>query len=406
MSRLPRAFRDRRRGPLGVEPPPRIRRRVVAAAVLAAVTAGTAVLTADHEAPAPARRAGDPGPYRTLHPVGPPLRAEAEITGSPRPRRPARRDATAGVTGGDGCGAVSADLVPSCGAWWGVSPGVDSLEYMESRFGRRFDLVHFWYGIDSVDVPDAAARRLARQGRILHINIAGRAFGGGRVRWRQIAEGRWDRTLARQARGIAALGAPVFVTFDHEPDTPPKLRTRGTGADFVAAWRRVHDVYRRNGADNAVWVWVLTGYPGNFPRAAGFYPGDRYVDWIGWEAYQAYLCDGRIWRAEKYASFEDTLKPFHDWLKSEGVKAGIDPRKPYMINGLGAVRYTDPALSARWYREIPATLRRYPQIKAVQLWQPPKGMRCPWRIFDRPAEVEAFARAGQDPYVNQRRPGG
>lgn len=405
MSRLPGASRSRRRGPLGVRPPHRIRGKVTAAAVFAAVTAGTAVLTAGHEVPAPTRWTGDLGPSPRLLPAEPP-RAQAEVTGSPRPREPVRHGAAAGATRERDCGTVNADLVPSCGAWWGVSPGVDPLEYMESRFGRRFDLVHFWHGVNSTDVPNAEARRLARQGRILHINIASRVFGGGQVRWRQIAEGRWDRTLARQGRGIAALGRPVFVTFDHEPDTRPKIRTRGTGADFVAAWRHVHQVYRRNGADNAVWVWVLTGYPGNFPRAASFYPGDRYVDWIGWEAYQAYLCDGRIWDADEYTSFEGTLRPFHDWLKSAGVKAGIDPDKPYMINGMGAVRYTDPALSARWYREIPATLRRYPQIKAVQLWQPPKSMNCPWRIFDRPAEVEAFKRAGQDPYVNQRRPGG
>lgn len=305
---------------------------------------------------------------------------------------------------GTGDCVLRSNLVPRCGVLWGDSPGIDPLHVLEARLGRRFDLVHFWHGVDQTKVPSREAKRLAAQGRVLHINIASRPFSGsGSSRWSDIAAGRWDATLTAQARGVAALGEPVFLTFDHEPDTKAKAATRGTPADFARAWRRVHDIYERNGATNAVWVWVLTGYSGNFPRAAGFYPGNGYVDWIGWENYLGTLCDGRVWENRRFRSFEDTFKPFYDWLKTDGAKAGIDPRKPYMLNGMASVRFADPALSVRWYEQIPGTLKRYPQIKAVQLWQPPRGMACPYRLMDRPAEVAALAGAGQAPYTTRLR---
>ncbi|POM27123.1 Endoglucanase H precursor [Actinomadura rubteroloni] len=315
-------------------------------------------------------------------------------------RRTVRRTAKPGLRAQDDC-AQRADLVPGCGTWWGVSPGVDSLATLESEVGRSFDIVHFWYGVDQVNVPSPPARQLAAQGRILHVNIASRPFGGsGDARWADVAAGRWDASLARQAQGIAGLRTPVFVTFDHEPDAKPKINSRGTPEDYVRAWRHVHDVYTRYGATNAVWTWVLTGYAGNLPRAARFYPGNSYVDWIGWENYLGTLCDGRTWEDRRFRTFEETFLPFYNWLKGDGARAGIDPDKPYMLNGMASVRFEDPNLSVRWYAQIPRALSRYPQIKAVQLWQPPKGMACPYRLMDRPLEVVAFAHAGQAPYVN------
>ncbi|MFI0371455.1 hypothetical protein ACH35V_26620 [Actinomadura sp. 1N219] len=393
-----------RRPPEGSSRSRRRRRRAALAVTAASVMAasGAAYVLHDGRGVADARPAADaqaPSPS-----VGTPTSrpapkaapdggtdAAARESYSPRPR----------PTGAGDC-VLGANLVPRCGVLWGDSPGIDPLHVLEAKLGRRFDLVHFWHGVDQTTVPSREAKRLAAQGRILHVNIASRAFAGsGSARWSDVAAGRWDAALTKQARGVAAFGEPIFLTFDHEPDTKEKARTRGTPADFARAWRRVHDIYERNGATNAVWAWVLTGYSGNFPRAAGFYPGNRYVDWIGWENYLGTLCDGRVWENRRFRTFEQTFKPFYDWLKKDGVKAGIDPRKPYMLNGMASVRFADPALSVRWYQQLPAALARYPQIKAVQLWQPPKGMVCPYRLLDRPAEVAALAKAGRAPYTTK-----
>ena len=58
-------------------------------------------------------------------------------------------------------------------------------------------------------------------------------------------------------------------------------------ARFVAAWRRIVDRLRQRGADNALFLWqasaspiddLLDGAPEDIAR---WYPGDDYVDWLG-----------------------------------------------------------------------------------------------------------------------------
>lgn len=321
---------------------------------------------------------------------------------------PARHSASHSATGTASPGRKSCHttrlLVPTCGAWWGVSPDGDSLATLEHRTHRKFDLVQLWHGIDQGDIPKPKEKALATSGHLLHYNIAARRFGGGgRVSYAAIARGRFDSTLTAQARHFAGFGRRVFVTFDHEADAKTR-RQSGSPRQFAAAWRHVHDTYRRAGAENVVWVWVVTGYPGNFGKLAQLYPGNRYVDWVSWEDEDTGRCTRGNRSPQFSRSFEDGLRPMVDWLKTTGAKAGIDRHKPYMITGMGTILYPgDPRASARWYRAVPRVLRKYPQVKAVQLWDNAAG-RCDFRVTSHGSVTAAFAGAGHDPYVNPERP--
>lgn len=303
------------------------------------------------------------------------------------------------VSGGDRLDRCSRSplLVPSCGVLWGVATDPNTqaaVDSVESATRTRFDMVYRFHDLND-RFPTADERTMVADGRVLHVTVTARIFGSARViTWREITDGLFDHDLGNQARGIAALGVPVFVTFDHEPDRTDRA-VHGSPADFISAWRHVHDLYARNGARNAVWVWVVTGYPPFFEAAARTWPGNDYVDWIGWEAYNGSGCASGAITPLSYKSFATAALRFYRWVHAHGSRYGIDADKPMMISEAASVVYpTMPARTAQWYAGIPSTLARYRQIRAVTLWDRPGNGGCRYRFDDVPGVPAAIGSAG------------
>ncbi len=303
---------------------------------------------------------------------------------------------------------LSDELVPSCGALLGVTspkPTSDSLATTEDTLGRRVDFVYRFHDVDDA-VPTDEERELLDEGRLLHLTIDSRNFADPTresVQWADVADGRYDETLAAQARGIASLDTPVFVTFDHEPDQPAE--DLGSAGDFVAAWRHVHDLYTAEGATNAVWVWVVMGWEPTLHRAAALWPGRDYVDWMSWEAYNASGCRSGPVDASEYASFEESMLPAYRWLTS-GEHDPLPTDLPIMISEAGTSPFPgDPERTAAWYAAIPATLAQYPQVKAVGLWDHGgTGAACDFRFGSDPAVTRALRTMASDPVLDTQTP--
>jgi hypothetical protein len=307
-------------------------------------------------------------------------------------------------SGGPRC-SLSAKAVPSCGVLWGIStqpPTPQQLETVEKAAGRPFDFVYRYHDLND-EVPDAQEREVVAKGQLLHIAIAARDFGSasrGEISWADIAKGKYDASLSAQARGVASLKKPVFVTFEQEANQRTKLGVAGDAADFKAAWRHLHDLYRTAGATNAVWTWVMTGNSDNLNRAASLWPGNDVVDWISWNVYNQSGCHSGTIDQNKFKSFADEVKPFYDFVKKRGPSIGMDPDKPMMISEAGSVRYADaPDLSADWYKAIPTTLRKYPQIKAVALWDSVTDT-CNYDFDADSTVVEGVRKAGMDSHLD------
>ena len=296
---------------------------------------------------------------------------------------------------------VSDIMEPSCGVWWGASPYRDDIGPLESAVDRDMDIVYTWRGIDQANVPGERERRMVAEGRFVHTNIEARHFnrqGHPPIDYRDIIAGRFDESLRAQARGVAELGVPYFVTFDHEADGNQRYNNRGTPEEFVRSWRHIVDLYRQEGADNAIWVWNVTGWEGNLDRLPGLWPGNDHVDWISWEAYNMTDCDAMPhW--DKVDSFEEALAPAYEWIQEEGPKHGIDPDKPVMIGEMGT---TDigPRETLRWYADIPRVLREYERVRAVKVWDNKVSAGCDFRIGANRYARKGFEMAGRDPYVN------
>lgn len=309
--------------------------------------------------------------------------------------------------GTPGCG-VDANGVPNCGVLWGVAtrpPTMAGVEEVEKAAGRSFDFVYRYHDLND-EIPDAAERQVVASGRMLHIAIAARDFAaadGAKLGWKAVSSGAYDENLRAQARGVKSIGQPVYVTFEQEANQQRKRAELGSPEQFKAAWRHVHDLYVSEGVSNAVWVWVMTGSDRNLDAAMQMWPGNDVVDWISWNVYNQSGCASGETDPAAYVSFGDKLSIFYDYLQAHGSAAGIDLGKPMMISEAGSAKYLgDLSKTAQWYAEIPDTLRRFPQIKALALWNS-IDETCDYK-FSASAEVSlGVVKAGKDPKVQSGR---
>lgn len=109
-----------------------------------------------------------------------------------------------------------------------------------------------------------------------------------RYRLQRIIDGRYDPYIRSWAVQLRDLGGPVMLRPMHEMNGNwyPWCGTvnGNTPAEYVRAWKHIHDIFEAEGATNVTWVWSINhesvpSTPKN--RYAAYYPGDRYVDWTG-----------------------------------------------------------------------------------------------------------------------------
>ncbi|SDY66311.1 Glycosyl hydrolase family 26 [Micromonospora pattaloongensis] len=337
------------------------------------------------------------------------VRPAPPATVAPAPAAPTPAPTSPSPTPSDACGTVSATLVPSCGAWWGMYSPTDAtrswnhgaaVAEIEAQIGRRFDIVHRYHDFSNSGsngaFPDAFEKAQMAEGRLMFFAWESRIFSSGTtLTWRDVSGGRYDAVIDDVARRIAATRTPVFMGFDHEPEDEP---AKGSDADFVAAWRHVHDRFARAGADNAVWVWTVMGSSGYYDRYARLYPGDAYVDWVGYDPYNFYACNGgRTWKSPA-----TTIGTFYRWLDGNGIGAG----KPRMLAEFGTnFDPADPSAKRRWFEEFPAALKAHPKIKAAVYFNSAgsttTSVTCNMTLGHTAAALSGFIAAGHDPYLRQ-----
>lgn len=303
---------------------------------------------------------------------------------------------------------VDALLRPECGVLLGATspvPSSESLADTEASLNRELDFVYRFHRLDE-EVPTDDERALADRGRLLHYSLD-TSFKDPTaptyLSWGQIAAGAADTWVSAQAQGIASLPGPVWVTFEHEADVIDR-DWQGNGADFTGAWRRVHDIFEREGASNAVWTWVVTGGVETTARAAELWPGNDVVDWVSWEAYDPGGCRINAFDETRALTFEEALEPFYTWYTTEAERYGIDPTKPVMLSEVGSsIRPGNEEWRRRWYADIPGTLKDYPQIEAVGLFDHTGNESCDYR-FSRDGTVDASFAAALTPKALRRFP--
>jgi cellulose synthase (UDP-forming) len=286
---------------------------------------------------------------------------------------------------------------PRTGAYLGVHnhellrPGA-SLADWEADRGAHLRIVHAfhdWWGPGS-DAPTDWMRSVGRQGAAPMITWEP---------WRkpeasvqdpyqrpavlsEIASGTHDRYVTRFARAIAAYRRPVLIRLAHEMNGSWYPWSIGVGSNtprtYVRAWRHVHRIFDRAGAVNASWVWSIESFAGGAPTPRAelqtYYPGDRYVDWVG--------LSGFNWGQEHSYGGSMTFREI--FTRVYGVVTGFG--KPVMVAETGTAAEGD---GAAWVRDALDSARSdFPRIKALVFYD----ARHPAQDF----------RLGKDGYVGLR----
>lgn len=195
--------------------------------------------------------------------------------------------------------------------------------------------------------------------------------------------------MQKIAAQIKAYKAPVYITFNHEPDADGSL-ANGTGPQFAAAWRLFVAIMRGSGVTNAKYIVTFTGW--GFTRTdaqsvKNYYPGDNYVDGIGADLYNWGACKGKPWTS--MASLVAGLKAF-------GV---LHPTKGLYLMEYGSVEGA-AGQKAQWLKDAQALFKSsgYSQFKAVLQWTGVNtSAKCSFSYNTSSSAQTAWVTWGHDP---------
>lgn len=167
-----------------------------------------------------------------------------------------------------------------------------------------------------------------------------------------VKDDEYVRTFAKEA---AATGVPIFLRYASEMNGN-WVPWYGDPAKYVEKFRLIHDIMAQE-APNVAMVWSPNFSPNN--NIDAYYPGDAYVDWVGFSLYASAISHDK-------EDYDNTI--------INNFKALYDkyPNKPIMISE-GAVTHYDLKVNKsfdRWaegqigsmYELLP---RMFPRIKAI-----------------------------------------
>ena len=245
--------------------------------------------------------------------------------------------------------------IPSNGAYFGGRVNPDStppapapspsayeheVEVLESNINRSLATdMHYlgWTGITTTRLGDADFQGDISHGRIPVISWSCPGVDESITLTQLTSElknksGTDYTTAVNAATAIKNLGTPIFLRFFWEfndnlnnqetnNDGPcftqyvgsQKQTVAQKGAEFVAAWKALVDLFRQNGARNVAWLWNPAYDPSDHGDATltellnDFLPDANFVDWIGVDAYD-----------KNDAGFDATLTPFYQQFGTAG----------------------------------------------------------------------------------------
>ena len=252
-----------------------------------------------------------------------------------------------------------------------------ALALRTQQLGRNLRVLHEYYdwATPMPQSPPAA-------GTILMISWGGTFYA-------PILNGSQDTLIAQAADALAGLKQPVFLRWAWEMngnwfdwDGP---HNGNNPANFIKAWKHIHDIFIAHHALNVAWVWGPNA--GSVPGAAwndmnNYYPGDDYVDWVAVSGYST----GR--------DNPDSL--FGNIVKRYGA------RKPIMIAETGALEHGG-TVKADWIKALQTWIVAHPEVGAL-VWfdtDNDKGTGDNWRIDSSPSSLAAYRALADDPHFGE-----
>ncbi|GLY01052.1 glycosyl hydrolase [Actinoplanes sp. NBRC 101535] len=248
---------------------------------------------------------------------------------------------------------------------------------LEQSLGRRLNFINTYRRFDQM-MGTASDKEFLSQGASLMISWA---TGDNR----SVLAGEHDRLIRRQARAIKKIKRPVLLRMRWEMDRPNLRATMWSGADYIAAWKYVRDIFRDERTENVSWVWCPTAEGFVRGEAPDFYPGDDQVDWTCVDVYAG----------AEFQPIGTLMGPFLDWAAQRP--------KPIVIGEFGVAKAWGSANRAAWLRDAERTFKANQQIKAVAYFESDpegNGPNQQFQLSGDKAAFGAFHSLVRDPYFN------
>ncbi len=211
----------------------------------------------------------------------------------------------------------------------------------------------------------------------------------------EITAGYYDGYIRSWAQQLKRLGGPVMLRPMHEMNGTwyPWGGTvnTNTSARYVQAWRRMHDIFDSEGANNVTWVWSINrdSVPDTPQNAfSAYYPGDAYVDWTSISGFNWGTTDPTKggWR-----SYTRQLAAPLAYLQTLP--------KPICLSEIGTVEQGGD--KAAWITDAYSRIAENPRIKAIvyfdALEKRPTNTQD-WRVDTSQASLAAYQTAIASPY--------
>jgi hypothetical protein len=223
---------------------------------------------------------------------------------------------------------------------------------------------HDWNDFTTSFAASGGEATMAAEGRLLLIHWTPRIFGTTtQFRWPDIAAGTYDTSyVIPTAQAMRDFGSKFFLAFHNEMNASSTEGggTYGTDAEYASAAQHIHNVFVAQGATNVIWVFKPSGYQTQFPtRMNALYPGDQYVDWIGFDPY------GNTSASDTAEYVLSTKYPMVNWATV--TKSGSHT-KPMMMAEWGKREVSgQPNAKAQFFADMRALLKSPPYdiIKAA-----------------------------------------
>jgi beta-mannanase len=223
---------------------------------------------------------------------------------------------------------------------------------------------------------------------------------------RAIAGGELDGEIDRWAAELRSFGIPIVLRPLHDFNTstyPWGIRVGENRPEhFAPAWRHLVRRFRRAGANNVRFELSLTRLGSNgstvveavsqeLPETPIFWPGDGFVDIVGFDVYNRPPDDSHRWQW-----FDELFSPSY-----EAATSWTD--KPIWIQELSSTGIGGD--KAAWIEDAFGALRtRYPRVTSVTWFNHSAGGIDDWEFDSTPEAREALARAVNPSVLPESRP--
>ena len=270
-----------------------------------------------------------------------------------------------------------------------------TLSSFEQSIGRKTDIFH-WYEELSDDFDNAALSPIAAGGRSILLSwdywnsSLADPVNQPAYQLKKITAGNYDTAIRRWADEMRNLNYTVIFRPMYEMNgdwvTWDGTVNGNTPADYIPAWRHMHDLFAAEGATNVLWCWCpnVDDTTANANATfANYYPGDSYVDYIGIDGYNWGTSQpswGSVWQ-----TFEQVFGPSYDVFSTRSAKPLMIPETSCSESGGSKSAWITNAFSI-----LPT---RFPRFASLNWFNVNSAGETDWRVNSSTQSLQAFRSA-------------